>query len=86
MRLVRFEVAVTQVFQDRAGKQETALGDIANPLAERSQFVNGSRPPVEEKIAFRRLVEAQDQADQGRLADSARPDDRDVFARIHMER
>ena len=57
---------------------------LEHDAAVRARF--GDRLAVEPGLAKRRLDETGDDAEQGRLAATRRPDQRDEFARLYVER
>src|SRR5262249_33097686 len=72
--------AITDVFRNRAGKQEWLLEHQADLSAEVIEAELLDVPPVDLDSSLLRFVEATQQVHQGRFANPRTPDDADVLA------
>src|SRR5690606_7053814 len=77
--------AEADVVIDVAAEEEDILEHEADPLAQLVRRHIAYRHPVEQDLALLRLVEAEQQADDGCLARAGMPDDRNTVPRGHAE-
>src|SRR2546427_149334 len=76
---------VGNVFRDAAGKEKGILGNNGGLVAQVCQFVIAKVNPVEKNAPFRRIVETQQQVDEGRLPCPSNACNTDSGARLNLE-
>ena len=79
----RRRVHEQQVLANRAGEELRVLGDEADPLAQRVEVDVVAGDAVVEDPPGLRLIQADEQLHQRRLAGAGRPDERDRLAALH---
>jgi hypothetical protein len=82
----RVELAVANVVGDRAREQQRLLEDHADLVAQRLELEVADVVPVDRDPAALGVVEADEHADEGRLAGARRADDRHALAGPDGER
>ena len=79
---LRVRLAVGDVLPDRAAEQQRVLQHEAHLIAQRLQRELADVGAVDLDLPRLGIVEARDQAGDGRLAGAGRPDDRRHLARL----
>ncbi len=84
-RLGRARFSVGDVLRDRAAEEQHFLRHERHLAAQFVQAVIGGGASIEKNAALLRIVEAQQERRDGRLARAARPDQRDDLARLRRK-